>query len=415
MKVPYGKGIFDLSGFTMKNKLLFFRARYGTTPRCFSIKAAMSMGKPILRVAAIACSALFLGFVAKPALAASTASSKSCGCGRSAIAASQRIAPGGIDDLIAVDVGGIRQWISVRGNDPSNPLLLFLHGGPGSPMMPESWTFQRPWEDFFTVVQWDQRGGGKTFTAAKRKPDSLMTIDEMQSDAEQLIDLLLRKYGKRKLFLLGHSWGSILGVRIAQHHPEWLYAYIGVGQVVNARRNEEVSYKMTLAMAESTKNEAAIRDLKRIAPYPNADGSFPPEKTMIERKWDIALGGMMYGQTSDDESQRCELSPQYDAYDCGSRQMGESATAAILWSQLTSVSFDEVSLFKCPVFIFAGSHDMTTPEPLQLDFYNRIEAPEKKYFKIEKASHYVVNEAPGEMLVDLVLYVRTKYSSENGH
>jgi pimeloyl-ACP methyl ester carboxylesterase len=282
-------------------------------------------------------------------------------------------------------------------------------------MMPESWTFQRPWEDFFTVVQWDQRGGGKTFTAAKRKPDSSMTIDEVQSDAEQLIDLLLRKYGKRKLFLLGHSWGSILGVRIAQHHPEWLYAYIGVGQVVNTRRNEEVGYQMTLAAAEAIKNETAIRDLKRIAPYPNADGSVPPWKTLIERKWDVALGGMLYGQASDDESQRCELSPQYDAYDCGSRQMGESTTPAILWPQLASVSFDEVSLFKCPVFIFAGSHDMTTPEPLQLDFYNRIEAPEKKYFKIEKASHYVFNEAPGEMLVDLVLYVRTKYSSENGH
>ena len=102
------------------------------------------MGKSISSVAAIVCAALLLGLASRSALAARSASAKSCDCGRAAIAASQKIAPGGIDDLIAVDIGGIRQWISVRGNDPSNPLLLFLHGGPGSPMMPESWTFQRP-------------------------------------------------------------------------------------------------------------------------------------------------------------------------------------------------------------------------------------------------------------------------------
>jgi hypothetical protein len=81
-----------------------------------------------------------------------------------AMAANQKVAPGGIDELKAVEIGGIKQWISVRGNDPHNPILLYLHGGPGAPMMPESWTYQRPWEDFFTVVQWDQRGSGKTLT-----------------------------------------------------------------------------------------------------------------------------------------------------------------------------------------------------------------------------------------------------------
>ncbi|HET6463075.1 MAG TPA: alpha/beta hydrolase, partial [Candidatus Krumholzibacteria bacterium] len=87
---------------------------------------------------------------------------------RAAIAASQKVAPGGIDELKTVEIGGIQQWISVRGDNPSNPILLFVHGGPGSPMMPLAWTFQRPWEEFFTVVQWDQRGAGKTFESAKQ-------------------------------------------------------------------------------------------------------------------------------------------------------------------------------------------------------------------------------------------------------
>ncbi|MGC1107761.1 MAG: alpha/beta hydrolase, partial [Candidatus Acidiferrales bacterium] len=222
---------------------------------------------------------------------------------RAAIAAAQAIAPGGFNELKTVEIGGIPQWISVRGNNPANPILLFIHGGPGSPMMPESWTFQRPWEDFFTVVQWDQRDAGKTFSAAKRQPDESMTIDEMQADAEQLIELLRRTYGKKKIFLMGHSWGSILGLKVAQHRPDLLYAYIGVGQVVNGERNEVVGYQQTLAQAEAVGNQTAIRELKALAPYPNPKGFTPMSKVLAERKWDVALGGMIYGRTNADPSE----------------------------------------------------------------------------------------------------------------
>ena len=125
-------------------------------------------------------------------------------------------------------------------------------------MMPESWTFQRPWEDFFTVVQWDQRGAGKTFSTANRQPDASMSIDRMQADAEQLIEWLRATYGKKKIFVMGHSWGSVLGLKVAQHHPEWLYAYIGVGQVVNSLRNETVGYQQTLAQAKADLETARL-------------------------------------------------------------------------------------------------------------------------------------------------------------
>src|ERR1700722_16528290 len=118
-------------------------------------------------LAALAASSLFAGMTNLLAAQAPTGKSEA----RAAIAASQTIPPGGINELKAVELGGIKQWISVRGNDAANPILLFIHGGPGSPMMGESWAFQRPWEDFFTVVQWDQRGAGKTFSAAHRKVD----------------------------------------------------------------------------------------------------------------------------------------------------------------------------------------------------------------------------------------------------
>jgi pimeloyl-ACP methyl ester carboxylesterase len=355
--------------------------------------------------------ALSLGLFALAASAANKAGGCKCDA-RAAIAASQAVAPGGIDELVAVEIGGIKQWISVRGNDPKNPILLFLHGGPGSPMMAESWTFQRPWEDFFTVVQWDQRGSGKTFSAAKRKVDRSMSIDRMQADAEQLIQLLRQKYSKNKIFLLGHSWGSILGVRVAQHRPEWLYAYIAVGQVVNMRRNEAVGYELTLAQATALNNQSAVKELKSIAPYPEADSSIPQSKTRVERKWDVAFGGMLYGLKDDNEWQRWNMSPDYSDYDVRSAQLGEASSVEVLWPQLAAVSFDGVSRFECPVFVFAGAHDRTTPTSLAEEFYNRIQAPEKKFFKIERASHYVFNESPGEVLVDLVRDVRPLYEHD---
>jgi pimeloyl-ACP methyl ester carboxylesterase len=326
---------------------------------------------------------------------------------RATIAETQAIAPGGIDELKAVDIGGIKQWISVRGNNPANPILLFIHGGPGSPMMPESWIFQRPWEDFFTVVQWDQRGSGKTFSASGRQPDTSMTLEQMQADTEQLIDLLRQTYGKKKIFLMAHSFGSVLGVRVAQHRPDALYAYIGVGQMVNARRNETVGYEETLAQAEAVGNQTAIEELKALAPYPSADGSLPPlSKISVERKWDVALGGMRYGRTTDPETAIRSLSPAYSDFDVQSAELGEASSVAILLPQLISVNFDNISAFKCPVFFFAGATDRTTPTILVETFYKHIHAPVKKFFKIDRASHDVVFDSPGEVLVDLVRDIR---------
>jgi len=333
---------------------------------------------------------------------------------REIIAETQAIAPGGVNDLIAVDIGGIKQWISVRGNNPANPILLFLHGGPGSPMMPESWVFQRPWEDFFTVVQWDQRDAGKTFSAAGRKPYKSMTLDVMQADAEQLIDLLRTRYGKKKIFLMAHSFGSILGVRVAQHRPDALYAYIGVGQVVDVVQNEVVGYRLTLAEAEARGNAKAVSELKALAPYPPAsfDDFAALGKLSIERKWDVAFGGMRYGRDTDPETAIRSLSPDYSDYDVESADLGEQNSDAILIHQFKGVSFDGVSSFKCPLFIFAGAADRTTPTVLAEQFFDRVQAPRKKFFKIERASHDVPFDAPGEMLVDLVRDIRPLASGD---
>src|SRR5262249_16374437 len=133
------------------------------------------------------------------------------------------VTPRGIEQLRKVRIGGIDQWISVRGKDRRNPILLYLHGGPGFAMMPTSWTYQAGWEDYFAVVQWDQRGSGKTYGASDPKSvEPTLTYERYLADTEEMIRFLRREYGKDKIFLLGHSWGSALGLSIAEKHPEWL-------------------------------------------------------------------------------------------------------------------------------------------------------------------------------------------------
>jgi pimeloyl-ACP methyl ester carboxylesterase len=325
---------------------------------------------------------------------------------RAAIAAAEAIGPGGIQELRSVQIGGIAQWISIRGTDRNNPILLFVHGGPGAPMMPLSWAYQRPWEDFFTVVQWDQRGAGKTFAAAqdRRVPD--LSVERMRSDTEELIEWLLRTYGQKRLFLMGHSWGSILGLEVAQHRPELLYAYVGVGQVINGRQNEAVGYQEVLAQARAAGNQKALRELTQIAPYPGEPGPAALQKVMIERKWDRFFGGMLYGKTEDDDESIGALSPDYTSRDLALVGRGELLSVRALLPQAAAVDFNPVTEYECPIFFFAGAQDYTTPTSLVEQYFEKIHAPTKKLFKVEKAAHYVVNERPGIVLVDLVNEVR---------
>ena len=138
--------------------------------------------------------------------------------------------PQGIEEAFPVRIGGIDQWISVRGRDRRNPILLFIHGGPASTEAPVSWLYQSGWEDYFTVVQWDQRGAGKTYVANDAAVvEPTITQERMVADGEEMVAWLRSHYTKRKVFVLGHSWGTLIGLEVARRHPDWLHAYIGMG------------------------------------------------------------------------------------------------------------------------------------------------------------------------------------------
>ncbi len=312
------------------------------------------------------------------------------------------VSPHGIEQQLYVPIDGIRQWISIRGTDLRNPILLVLHGGPGSPEMPAAWTFQRPWEDYFTVVEWDQRGTGKTFAANTRAAQSPgMTIAGMTHDAAQLVRYLRTRFHKRKIFLLGHSWGTVLGVELAERHPNWFYAYIGVGQIVNMRRGERLGYDFALREAETHHNLKAIHQLEAIAPYPGP--ALTLKRVSVRSRWEMYYGGLTFRRRNFEwDSRTWRLSPEYSSRDLKAIDAGSLYSLHHLLGPLLKVNFDHVTDFACPIIEFVGAHDETTPASLTVQWFKRLHAPSKRLVIFAHSSHMIFEEQPGHFLVHLV-------------
>jgi pimeloyl-ACP methyl ester carboxylesterase len=313
------------------------------------------------------------------------------------------VSPNGVDERIKVRIGGIDQWLSIRGHDRRNPVLLYLHGGPASPAMPADYTYQSAWEDYFTVVQWDQRGSGKTYAAnTEQQMAPGMTIAGMTDDAVQVVQYLRERYAKKKIFILGYSWGTVLGVHLAQLHPDWFYAYIGVGQMVNVRRNEEIGFAFALREAKAHHNAKAVKELEALAPYP---GSKPLTLDRIGTRsaWETYFGGLTYGRDSlNYEVDAEELSPDYSEAELNAIGKGSLFTLARLLQPLLDVNFDDVTHFDCPVVLFAGRHDFTTSHELAEKWFERIQAPSKRLVLFADSAHMIMQEQPGRFLMHLV-------------
>ena len=318
------------------------------------------------------------------------------------------VSDNGVEEMLEIPIGGTQQWISVHGRDRANPVLLMIHGGPASPEIPTSWYFQSGWEDYFTVVQWDQRGSGKTYNANDPKViQPTLSADRITEDAGEVVQYLRARYGKEKIFVLGHSWGSLVGLQLAHRHPEWLYAYIGMGQVIDGKAGERAGYAETLRVATAKGNAQAVSELKSIAPYPNLDGSMPVDKIDKERKWSVEFGGLAWNRKDIDYYyDLTKFSPEYTEADIAAINKGSQLSLGALLPSLLGFDYSGVTEWHCPIIIFAGRHDFTTPSSVAADWFKKIHAPEKKLVWFENSAHMMMVEEPGRMLVHLVEDVR---------
>lgn len=317
------------------------------------------------------------------------------------------VSPNGIQENFKVSIGGIEQWVYVRGQHKDNPIILFVHGGPASPMAPVAWTFQRPLEEYFTVIHYDQRGAGRTFTSNDTIGlGKTIRIDQYVNDAVDIARFLTKKYHKKKVILMGHSWGTVVGMKAALQQPDLFYAYIGIGQVINTRVNEKLSFDFALKEAARSKNDAALAELQSIAPYPG-DQPITRDRIIIARKWPQFYGGLTaFRNASTQYFYAPLLSPEYSEKDTNGIDSGSLFTLEKILPEFLTVDLSHIRKFPIPVFMFMGRHDYTTPsEPTDLWLKN-VKAPIKKGIWFENSAHLIPLEEPGKMLVILLADVR---------
>lgn len=318
------------------------------------------------------------------------------------------VAPGGVQESFTADIGGVEQYINARGQDRDNPVILFVHGGPASPLTPSLWQFQRPLEEYFTMVTWDQRAAGRTFNLSDpEKIADTIRIPRYIDDAIEVAEHVRKRYGKRKLILMGHSWGTIVGMGAALKRPDLFHAYVGIGQVIDVQENERISFDYALEQARRARNEAAVRALEAIAPYPG-DTPLTRERIVTARIWAQHYGGMsaFRDETNLYFYRAGRLSPDYDAADVCAIDRGNVFTLGRILDAFLKVDYSGVERFPIPLVMLMGRHDYTTPSQPTADWLDAVDAPYKRGIWFERSAHMVPWEEPGKTLVSLLETVR---------
>lgn len=325
------------------------------------------------------------------------------------------VTPNGVQEDFVATLGGAKQAVNVRGTDRNNPILLFIHGGPGAVEMPIAWSFQRPWEDYFTVVQWDQRGAGKSYLLNDPKEIApTLTHERYRDDAIELIEQLRTRYGKRKVFVLGHSWGSAVGLSVAAKRPDLLHAYIGMGQVIDWRENERVGMAWTLEQLRKDGKADAVREVESLRPYPDS-GAFTIEKADGWRKWGIQYGSLAaYRKDANFYSRAPRLSPEYTPTDRKAWIDGSAFTVTTLWPRLADLTFMNLRKVETPVIMFLGRHDYTTASSITAKWMAQVKAPRKEIVWFEHSAHLPMVEEPGRVFAALLQHVLPLADEANG-
>jgi pimeloyl-ACP methyl ester carboxylesterase len=309
--------------------------------------------------------------------------------------------PKGIDEAQFVTIGGIDQWVTIRGWDRDNPVLLFLHGGPGDVTNP--WTFGlfAPWEKQFTVVQWDQRGAGRTLRKTGPSVAPTMTVERLVQDGIELSEYLRKHLGKDKIVVVCHSFGSILGLGMVRARPDLFYAYVGTGQVADETRNYSVAYDALLKKAQTVGDQQAMDELKRVGPPPYESG----EGYRVQWRWANAFEGA--DQFLNGTLGLALVSPGNTVQDINDSGDGQMFSGEHLVRQTKSKGPKELGLeFSIPMFIFQGAEDFTTPTALARQYEESFRAPRKAFVPINGGGHFAVFMRSDQFLNELVTRVR---------
>ncbi|CAN7465274.1 alpha/beta hydrolase [Phenylobacterium sp. LjRoot164] len=301
--------------------------------------------------------------------------------------------PNGIDQAGFISINGVEQWVSIRGEDVENPVLVLLHGGPGTAFLPLGYEDFRAWERDFTLVQWDQPGAGRTF--GRNRADVDLTLDRIARDGLEVVAHALRRLGHERAILLGVSWGSVLGVEMVRRRPDLFAAYVGAGQVVDMAANEAVGYRELAERLEARGAHKALARLREIGPPPY-DGVKP---LLAERKVLMA-----HPPASERGTMRTMLGRLLLAPDYGLQQVrdwvaaGQHTTTQMLAALMAYSDDVPAPAIPVPVLIIQGDQDIQTPTSLAAAYFEKIQAPAKRWVIIPGGGHNAILLMSGKFL-----------------
>jgi len=312
---------------------------------------------------------------------------------------------GSLSEKIYVEINGEKQGMFIKSKDLKNPVLLFVHGGPG---MPEYWLTQRyptGLENYFTVVWWEQRGAGLSYHPGISA--ETMTDEQFVADTQAVTRYLLKRFGKDKIYLMGHSWGSFIGIQAAAQTPELYFAYIGMGQVSNQLQSEQLAYQYALNYYEEKGNLHMVRKLQ--AAPPGMTGALSPEYEALRDEY---MHGAGIGTTHEMKSVITGIflpSWQFREYTLAEKinlwrgKIYSSSNKFGLWkTMLTTDLAEQETELDIPVYFFHGQYDYTCAYSLAATYFDQIQAPLKGFYTFENSAHSPLFEEPEKALNILV-------------
>jgi proline iminopeptidase len=298
-----------------------------------------------------------------------------------------------IEEASFIRIGGIEQWVTIRGDDDRNPVLLLLHGGPGDVQSPFISTYA-PYEKDFVLVQWDQRGAGRTFA---KNGAAGVNRDRLIADGIDLSEQLRKRFRQSPLILFGHSWGSIIATGMAQQRPDLFAAYVGTGQASSWSATVQFQFDFLKARYKEQGDTAALAALEAIGkPDPRNVKQYFGFSRPIRQNMNASdtawLAGLMKAYSANGEAD--------DMVKTIGEGMSASGSALIADSMETDLSSTATS-FKVPYYVIQGRDDLFAPTPLVDAYFNKVTAPKKRLIILEDAGHFALATHQAEVIAAL--------------
>ncbi|WP_299799879.1 alpha/beta hydrolase [uncultured Maribacter sp.] len=316
-----------------------------------------------------------------------------------------------------ITIGGIEQWVTIKGDDSDNPIILIIHGGPGSTMSHYKEDVYADWLKEFTIVHWDQRGAGKTF--GKNCPKDIndefylnnpLTVNEMVNDGILVTQYLLKQFNKKKVILIGTSWGSILATEMAQKNPDLYHAYIGHAQFVNFLANVKNAYLEVKKLADQNNDKVIMDRLNNLGAPPYIKAKTYGQLLRIIKQYErenATPAPSSWGKVAASYENNEDSRDRYNGDDYSFLNLVGDENIGVK-SMVSNINLEHTAIvFRLPVFMIQGKHDILCSTELNKPYFEKIRAPRKEYFTVSNAAHGF-NEAIIDKQYEIVKTLRVQ-------